>query len=204
MAISTYAELTAAINSWSERAYSATETDNFIALAEAGFNRILGPNYRRTTSATVNTDATGLGTLPSDFITARSLVRDVVGSTPLKQVSWDALIALNPYEIAADATHYAISGSSFQVAPITDDNFILTYDAKLAGLSASNTSNWLLTLAPDAYLFMCLAQQRAYEEDFEAAAGFEQKATSITLEWTGAAQVAQFGNVEMVLPGAPR
>ena len=199
MALDSYANLTTAIGTWSRRTYLQAQVDEFIAIAESKFNRRLGPNYRRTTTATVNTDTSGEGTLPTDFLTMRSIVRDVLGSRPLKATSWEALTEQNAYQVADDATEYAIRGTTFKVSPVTDDDFILTYDAKLSGLSSGNTSNWLLVLAPEAYLFMVLAAQRAYHEEWDASAGFEQKANAIVDELLGQSNVAQFGNTELYL-----
>ena len=199
MALDSYANLTTAIGTWARRTFTQAQVDEFIAIAESKFNRRLGPNYRRITSATVNTDTSGEGTLPSDFLAMRSIVRDVLGSVPLKATSWEALIAQNPYEVSDDATEYAIRGSTLKVSPVTDDDFLLTYDAKLAGLSSGNTSNWLLVLAPEAYLFMVLAAQRAFNEEWDASVGFEQKANAIVDELLGQSNVAQFGNSELYL-----
>ena len=199
MASTTYDGLTSDLNLYTERAYSQALADTFMANAEAKFNRRLGPNYRRTTSTTLDTDTSGEVSLPSGFVTMRSLVRDVVGSAPLVQVSWDALIRLNPYEVSDDAAFYAIQGSTLRVAPVTDDNYLAVYDASLTPLSATNTSNWLSTEGPDIYLTMTLAEARLFEEEFATAAGLEGKAYEMLDDLTNRDVVAQFGNVEVVL-----
>src|SRR6188508_1212285 len=109
--LDSYAALTTAIGTWEERTYTATETDQFIRLVEAKADRKLKSDFRRRTSATINTDASGIGTLPAGFVGMTSLVRNVLGSLPLKQVSWDALIERNPYAISDDAGVYAINGT---------------------------------------------------------------------------------------------
>ena len=199
MASTTYDGLTSDLNLYTERAYSQALADTFMANAEAKFNRRLGPNYRRTTSTTLDTDTSGEVSLPSGFVTMRSLVRDVVGSAPLVQVSWDALIRLNPYEVDGDAAFYAIQGGTLRVAPVTDDNYLAVYDASLTPLSATNTSNWLSTEGPDIYLTMTLAEARLFEEEFATAAGLEGKAYEMLDDLTNRDVVAQFGNVEVVL-----
>lgn len=203
MAISTYAELSAAIGTWGQRTYTMAKTDDFIALSEARFNRVLGSNYRRKTTATITTDSNGEGTIPSDCVNLVSMTRDVLGSIPLKQVSWNALIARNPYEDADDAQVFAVRGTVVRVSPVTTDNFNAVYWAKLTGLSASNTTNWLLTLAPDVYLAMCAAMARAFEEEWEQAAVYESKAVGYLSELMSQANVAEYGDVEMTLPQAP-
>jgi hypothetical protein len=201
MAVSTYSDLTTAIATWGTRTYGTSQTDEFILLAEAKINRRLGPQYRRETTTTLTTDANGEATLPSDFISMRSVVRDVVGSAPLIPASWRTLISLNTYEEDGDPSNYAISGSTFKVAPIAEDDFVLRYWAKLTGLGTNNSTNWLLTFAPDIYLYYCRAVQAAFEEEFAQAAIFEKAGNDAMDELIAQGVVAQFGNAEMVLEG---
>lgn len=199
MALGTYAELTTAIGTWEKRTFTATETDQFIRLTEAKADRKLRQDFRRRTSATINTDSSGLGTLPTGFVGMTSLVRDVLGSVPLKQVSWDALILRNPYETSDDAGVYAINGTSLMVAPVTDDDFIAKFSSVLTGLSSSATTNWLLTLAPDYYLFGGQAAASAYLKDYNAASFLQAQADAILDELVSQGNVAEYGNAEMTL-----
>jgi hypothetical protein len=199
MAVTDYATLTTAIGTWSERTYTSGQTDEFIALAEAAFNRRLGSNYRRKVTATITTDSSGEATIPSGVIRLESLTQDLLGSSPLTQLAWNALVALNPYEEADSAIYFAIKGTTLKVAPVTEDDFIAVYWAKLTGLSSGNTTNWLLDLAPDAYLAMCQSVQRAFEEDFQVAALYEAKANAILDELVSQGNVAEYGNTETVL-----
>jgi hypothetical protein len=197
MALDSYSGLSTAINTWNERSYSQAQADEFILIFEAAANRKLRQDFRRRSTGTLVTDDTGLATLPSGFVGMSSLTRDVVGSMPLKQVSWDALIQRNPYEIASDAEVYAINGMSLMVAPVVEDSFNIAYSAVLAGLSATNTTNWLLALAPDAYLFGCKAAAYAFEEDMNNAATFGAQASAIIDELVSHGNVAEYGNAEM-------
>ena len=199
MALGTYAELTTAIGTWEKRTFTATETDQFIRLTEAKADRKLRQDFRRRTSATINTDSSGVGTLPTGFVGMTSLVRDVLGSVPLKQVSWDALVLRNPYEIGDDAGVYAINGTTLMVAPVTDDDFIAKFSSVLTGLSSVNTTNWLLTLAPDFYLFGCQAAASAYLKDYPTAMMLQGQADSILDELVSQGNVAEYGNAEMTL-----
>jgi hypothetical protein len=199
MAVTDYATLTTAIGTWTERTYTSGQTDEFIALAEAAFNRRLGSNYRRKVTATITTDSSGEATIPSGVIRLESLTQDLLGSFPLTQLAWNALVALNPYEEADSAIYFAIKGTTLKVAPVTEDDFIAVYWAKLTGLSSGNTTNWLLDLAPDAYLAMCQSVQRAFEEDFQTAALYEAKANAILDELVSQGNVAEYGNTETVL-----
>lgn len=197
MALSTYASLSTAINSWTERGYVQADIDEFIALAEAAANRRLRQDFRRRTSATITTDADGYGTLPAGFVGMTSLVRDVLGSVPLKQVSWDALAWRNPYESADDANVYALSGTTLRVSPVVADNYLCQFSQVLTGLSGSNATNWLLALAPDYYLMACRAASYSKMEDEQRAGAYSGAASDILDELVSQGNVAEYGNAEL-------
>lgn len=199
MAISTYDALLTAIDDYTDRSYTAARKAIWVGNAEAKFNRRLSATFRRMTDTTLTTDSTGLATLPSGFAGIRSIVRDVVGSKPLVQVSWDALLAMNPYEVASDATSYAINSTSLRVAPVTEDSFVAVFNGILTPLSDSNQTNWLLALVPDCYLTMCLAEEALFTREFVAASGLESSATGMLDAVVAMDAVAQFGAAEMVL-----
>lgn len=202
MPFDSYTTLSASLSDWEERSYSSTETDEFIALSEAAANRRLRQDFRRRTSTTIVTDASGEATLPTGFVGMTSLVRDVLGSVPLKQVSWDALIERNPYEVSEDASVYAINGTTLKVAPVTEDTFICKFSSVLTGLSGSNASNWLLALAPDYYLFMGQAMAAAKAKAYAEANGLKGEALAILDDLVTQGNVAEYGNAVMTLPMA--
>lgn len=200
MALSTYAELSTAIGAWEERTFTTAEIDEFIMLAEANANRKLAFDFRRRSASTVATDSSGVGTVPTGFVGLSSITRDVLGSMPLKQVSWAALIERNPYEIGADADVFAISGTSFQVSPVTEDDYVVVISGSVPALTSSNTTNWLLTLAPDFYLFACQAAGAAKYKAYEEAAMLQSQAAGILDAIVSQGNVAEFGSAEMTLP----
>lgn len=199
MALGTYEELTAAISEWEERTFTSAKTDEFIALAEAKANRKLHQDFRRRTSATINTDADGLGVLPTGFVGVSSVLRNLIGSVPLRQVSWDAMIERNPYRVGDNAGVYALNGTSIKVAPVTDDDFLVKFASTLTALSTASPVNWLLTLAPDYYLFGCQSAASAYLKDYNTAMMLQAQADDILAELVSQGNVAEYGNAEMTL-----
>jgi hypothetical protein len=200
MPFSTYAELTTSIGDWEERTYTTANTDEFIALAESLANRKLAADYRRRETATVNTDSSGIGTIPTGFVGLTSITQDVLGSVPLRQVSYAAFVLRNPYEDADDAQVFALLNSTqFIVGPVTDDDFIVKFSELVPALTSSNTTNWLLTLAPDFYVFACKAAAKAKQEEWQSAALLEGKALSILDEIVSQGNVAEYGMAEMTL-----
>lgn len=198
MAIASYDDLLNAINDYTDRSYSEARRVVWIGNAEAKFNRRLGNTYRRSISATMTTNSSGIATHPTGFVGLRSIVRNLTGSRPLKQLSWDEAVAFNPYSLDGVPLYYAIKGTELKVTPIVEDTFSAVYDALLTPLS-SGQSNWLLALAPDIYLTMCLAEEALFTREFTVAAGLENSAYGMLDDLVRMDQVAQLGNVETVL-----
>lgn len=200
MALDTYSNLSTAIGTWEERTFTSAETDEFILIAESNANLRLASDYRRRGSATINTDASGVATLPTSFIGMSALTRDVLGSLPLKQVSYAALIERNPYEIGDDAQVFALlSATTLIVSPVTDDDFLAVYSTVVPALSGSNATNWLLTLAPHYYLFACQSAAAALFKDYQTAAMLDGKANDILDQVISQGNVAEFGNAELTM-----
>ena len=199
MALDSYTAISAAIGTWGTRTYSSTQTDDFLALAEAAINRRLGTDYRRDVASTLTTDSSGEVALPAGFVAMRSLVKDEAGARPMAATSWDSLTVIDPYSVGVEPTHYAIRSGTLKVSPIYEGDFNAIYQTTLAALSPSNASNWLLAAAPDVYLFYGRAAQAAFEEEFQTAAIFEAKGGEALNEIVAQGQVAQYANAEMVL-----
>jgi hypothetical protein len=63
--------------------------------------------------------------------------------------------------------YFSIVGGQIRVLPVPDSTYTaeLTYYAKLSKLSTSVATNWLLTQAPDVYLYGALLQASPYLKD---------------------------------------
>jgi len=194
-----YASLTSAISDWDVRSWTAAETDQFIRLAEAEFRLYFGPNFAME-SSTALTFADGVASLPSGFLRAIDLSHATYG--PMQQVSWAALARLNPLGQAGVPTHFAVGGSSIKTADLFDGDATLTYEGTLTGLSSANTTNWLITNAPQAYLSMCLSMAKAKMEVFDAAALYRQQALQTLADLGIQSMVAQSSRGTVTLPGA--
>lgn len=167
MAITTYAELQAAVADWLDRADLTLRIKDFIALAETHMNRSL--RVRRMVSRSSATVESEFAELPSDYLQtiALSLDRERLDPAPPEVIA-DA-------KTLSDATGkprvFAVVGGELQLFPAPDRAYEaqLTYHAKIPALSVSNPTNWLLTEAPDAYLYGALLQAAPYLRDNEAA-----------------------------------
>lgn len=170
-----FASLKTAVNNWAERSYSDSQLNEFIELAEARIRRNL-VGYQREVTASLAADSNGAFTLPTDFLGMRAVYYQN-----------------RPYR-------YNISGSTATVIDGAGYTFDVTYFGKLPALSDTNTTNWLLDEAPDAYLWLVKAQSREFNEEWEAAAGLEAKGLSALADLNLQSTVAQYARTGMQLP----
>lgn len=180
MALTTIAELRTSIKDWAVRAdLSDTLIDDFVTLTESTLNYgekdegsgawLIRPlRVREMEDTETVTMTSGVGALPSDFLEAikvkdpGDITRDIEYATP-------AWLDAN-FPTGQDGTYpafYTIIGTDLH-CPI---DVSLTYYAKIPGLVA-NSTNWLLTKAPNAYLYGGLMQWSIYSKNPEAAAGY--------------------------------
>jgi hypothetical protein len=170
-----YTSLKASIQSWSERSYDGAQLDEFIANAEAQIRRRL-VGYQREIATTFAVDANGSIALPADFIAMRSVY---LGAVPYR---------------------YAISGTTLTIEDGASQSFDVVYLGKLPALGSSTATNWLTDAAPDVYLLLCQAQQRAFEEEYGTAAGLEATGLARLDELGLQNTVAQYGRQGLSLP----
>lgn len=166
MALTTYAELKTSVGDWLNRSDLTTAIPDFISLAEAQIERNL-----RTRQMIVRSTAslsTEYSAVPDDFLEARTLKLSTNPPTPLQFETIDSMDRLSTvYTAAGQPAYFSVVGGQFRYIPTPDTTYTgeLTYYAKLSKLSASNTTNWLLTAAPDIYLYGALMQAAPYLQD---------------------------------------
>ena len=171
MAITTYSELQTAIASWLNRSDLTVQVPDFIALAETRINRELRAREQQVI-ATANVD-TAFFALPDDFLEFKSFrITDVGGS------AFELMLA-TPEQISAALAENSVSntprfvtiiGDQFQLWPAPDQMYVgsLAYVRKVPALSDAAPTNWLLTDAPDVYLYGALMAAGPFLRDNEA------------------------------------
>ena len=171
MAISTYTELKASIASWLNRDDLTATIPDFIALAESSINRdVRHWRMEKRTTLTISSQYTAL---PTDWLEAGRLTVQGDGTSELELVSLSELADMRAW--GADSTgrpaYYAINGSDIEVSPSPDSAYTvdLIYTARTAALSDTNETNWLLTYAPDVYLYASLIHTAPYLAEDERA-----------------------------------
>jgi hypothetical protein len=168
MALETYAELQSAIADWLNRDDLTTVIPTFITLAEAKFNREL-----RLRPMLVRAEATSSNEyviLPDDYLQHQTL--SLVGSSPqppMEYIGPEEAKRLKAAQVTTGSSHYryTVIDGTFEIipAPNADLDLSLVYYAKIPVLSDSNTTNWLLTKAPDLYLYSALLEAAPYLKD---------------------------------------
>lgn len=170
MTIATYSELVTELESYLNRADYTPRIPTFIALTEARLNRLLDDPEME-----VRATATGTGqftTLPTDF---KRLVGISVGGPyyNLEQISGSRITSLDQ-SVAGDPRYYAIVDGSITFAPIDNAaNMTMLYVRRIPALTSGAPSNWLLTLAPDLYLYGALVQANIFGWQDDRVAGFK-------------------------------
>lgn len=178
MSFATYADLQTSIINFSHRSDLTAMIPDFIRLAEDKVYATLDSNEQdaKTVLATV----ANLETLtqPTDLIDVRSLSITNNGTTgKLSYLAPDQLASQYSDSTTGVPRVYTLIGRSFYFRPIPSAVYSvnLVYVSRLATLSNSNTTNWLLANYPLIYLYASLEQFNMYIKDLESASANEQE-----------------------------
>lgn len=170
MAISTYAELQTAVANWLDRSDLTDRIPEFITLAEAEFNRRLRTidMLERDTAFTIDSITE---TLPEDFLGVKDFYfNDALTVIKLQELSPDRMShERQRWSSSAIPIYYAVIGGNFEFLPTPNDTYTgtLLYYKRIAALSNTNTTNWLLSAHPDLYLFGALREAEPYVHNDE-------------------------------------
>lgn len=170
MSISTYSELKTAVANWLARDDLTDRIPEFITLAEAKFNRDLRGNLmekRSTTSVDLGSDEPEFITLPSNFQTMRRIRLSSVAGKPRLEFKSGAQLDEYRYSISngpGQPAFFTIVGDEIELCPTPSEAYTIemVYRAKITPLSDATTTNWLLDLAPDLYLYGALMESAPY------------------------------------------
>lgn len=165
MALANYTDLQGAVANWLARPGDPTLTPfipDFIALAEARINRDLRV---RAMEARATASLTGAYTaLPAGFLEMRNFQLNTSPVTTLSYVTPQQLDASWAGSVSDRPAVYTIIGEAVQVGPAPDAPYEaeMAYYRRFEPLSASQPMNWLLTNAPDIYLYAALLEATTF------------------------------------------
>lgn len=170
--ISDYTSLQAAVVEYLARDQDTTliaRVPTFIQLFEAKVNRELFVRQmeaRATTLVDTTTTEPEFISLPSDFQSMRRVRLSSVTGKP--QLDFRSGTQLDEFRASTGnyanrPVYFTIFGSEIELAPTPDQNYTIemVYRKNIPAL-ASNSTNWLLDLAPDAYLYGALLESAPY------------------------------------------
>lgn len=165
MTLSTYSELKTAIADFLNRDDLTANIPTFISLAEASMNRRL--RHWRMEKRSTSTLSERFSDVPTGWL--ETIRFNVVGKRPLKLVSHAKMMEMRgaANDETGEACYYAHTAGEFELYPTPSGgtSVELLYYTKIPALSDTETSNWLLSEAPDAYLYGALVHTAPYLQE---------------------------------------
>lgn len=185
MSITTFAELSTAVANWQSRSDLTSRIPEGIALAEAKINRKL----RTKDMETKNTSFSITGeyvAVPTGFGGVKTFYLSASPKKPLELMG-DNEMTKRYSTTTGKPGFYNVQGSNFRFAAPPDQTYTATlvYFLQVPALTASATTNWLLTSHPDAYLYLVNAEMCAFAKDWASASNWEAMGYKILDEIVG-------------------
>lgn len=167
-----YTSLQAAVVEYLARDQDSTlvaRIPSFIQLAEAKFNRqLFHRRMEQRSIAVVDLSSTGpeFVALPSDFQSMRRIRLSSVAGKPSLEFRSGAQIdeyRTSTADISAQPRYFTVFGDEIELAPTPDAAYTIemVYRQFIPPLALGGT-NWLLTAAPDLYLYGALLEAAPY------------------------------------------
>lgn len=171
--ITNYATLQSAIADYLNRADLTAQIQTFIQFCEADLNTRL-----RSREMIVNATATSDGqfvALPPDWLEAINMMI-VGGQSPLRYITPDEADTIIKAQTYTSTRFYSMTTGVIELVPpaVDDITIDMVYYGKIPALSDANTTNWLLTKAPDVYLYGALTHAAPFLMDDQRMPVFSQ------------------------------
>lgn len=211
MSFESYSALQAEIGDYLARNDLTAKIPTFIRLAEAKFNRSLfvrQMEQRATALVYPDSDEPEYISLPLDFQSMRRVRLSSIEGKP--RLDFRSGVQIDEYRqntanVGGIPIYFTIFGDEIELCPTPQDSYTIEmiYRRNIPALSADNPSNWLLELAPDAYLYGALLESAPYTKEDERIATWVAGLTSVidTLNNLGMASTFNAGPLEMRTSG---
>lgn len=185
--IARYEDLVFAVGEYLDRSDLVDVMPRLVGLAELRLNRSMRTIGMR--ASTTITPSSGVATLPSDF--AEVVTAYITTGRPLRALTErDAA-----HVIGGQTVGFVVRSGEMQLYPPTDSTLTLIYYKRIPALTTSAPTNWLLTLAPDLYLWSTCVEAATHaklpelgdiaEKRFQAALA-DFKADDYSQRWSNA------------------
>ena len=165
MAIGTFAQLKTAAANWLDRSDLTDRIPEFIALAEARFNRELRIRDMETVSTAISTVAgTREYSLPTGFVQMKEFHLSTDPLTPLAYITPEMMTRLWAGSAQAKPEVFTIIADNVRLGPGPDAVYTtsMLYYKTFTALSDSATTNDMLTNNPDVYLYGTLLEAEPF------------------------------------------
>ena len=165
MAISTFAELKTAAANWLDRSDLTDRIPEFIALAEARFNRILRIRDMETVSTSISTVAgTREYSLPTGFVQMKEFHLTTDPITPLSYITPEMMSRMWAGSTTGKPMVFTIIADNVRLGPSPDAVYTtsMLYYKTFTALSDDATTNDMLTNNPDVYLYGTLLEAEPF------------------------------------------
>lgn len=172
MAISNYSDLQQSIANFIGKDNLASMLPDFIALAEARIASDITTNELHTTTTLAVSSQTA--SLPNDF---KGMIRINIGTErdALSYVPPDTFHSINASNQVGEPITFTIEGNTIYFAPTPDTAYTVDYTYIAKPDLQTDTTNRLLTINPNIYLFASLCEAADYLQDNEAYSKYESR-----------------------------
>jgi len=163
MSMTNYTELQTAVANWLHRSDLTAQIPDFITMAEENLSADISSRSMDVKTSLATVAGTSTVALPTDMVEMRRLQIVSSYNVVLKYLSPDELSADYNANLQAIPQVFTVTGGNIELAPIPDAvyNLELTYKQRIPPL-ASNSTNWLLTAWPSAYLYGSILAAQPY------------------------------------------
>jgi hypothetical protein len=175
MAFDSYTSLQAEIADYLARDDLVSKIPTFITLAEAKFNRglfVRQMEQRSTALIDPDSDEPEYISLPLDFQSMRRVRVSSVSGKP--RLDFKSGVQADEYrqshgDVTGLPKYFTVFGDEIELIPSPDAAYTIemVYRRNVPALSSDNPTNWLLALAPDAYLYGALLESAPYTKEDE-------------------------------------
>tara|TARA_R100001463_G_scaffold94567_1_gene149105 strand:- start:825 stop:1475 length:651 start_codon:yes stop_codon:yes gene_type:complete len=191
----TYSELKTNIANFLNRSDLTNQIDFFIDATEAELNRRLRVKDM-IKRATATADGQYLS-LPTDWLEAINVQIDGNSFRPLFQQSIESMDIYRKSNdnVTGLPIYFALVDNTIELAPTPDSSYTLqlTYYGTIDALSDTNTSNFISTSYPDAYLYGALKHASIYLMEDDRVALFTSQFEKALEEMRMEQEKAEFG-----------
>ena len=165
MAIGTFAELKTAAANWLDRSDLTDRIPEFIALAEARFNRVLRIRDMETVSTAISTAAgTREYSLPTGVVQMKEFHLTTDPITPLSYITPEMMSRMWAGSATGKPMVFTIIADNVRLGPSPDVVYTtsMLYYKTFTALSTDNTTSEMLTNNPDVYLYGTLLEAEPF------------------------------------------